>query len=165
MADKTAFDPRQPLREALGTEGYRYEGDDEILIYTFLVTDNDGETLAVPIYLCEEVKSEQLPELPFIELGEYDVDYEPHDVGAATRKAEAYVTVHIYYTDTDNISAKDFGKKIKDVMQNTIRANQSTTAGITFMNIEHESFEPESDGRRVVFHYTAIIYFLYYDLC
>lgn len=162
---KTAFDPRQPLREALGTVKYRHEGDKEILTYNFTVTDNDGSTLYIPLYLCEEVKSEDLPELPFIELGEYDVEYEPQDIIAATRKVEAYVTTHIYYTDTDNISAKDFGKKIKDVMHNLIRTNQSTTTGISFMNIEHESFEPETDGRRVVYHYTAIIYFLYYDLC
>jgi len=161
----TSFDPRKAYREAHGIEwDANYDGENE---YCFTIEDNKGDTVYIPIYLSEEVKSEDLPELPFVEMeippgGTY---YEPHDVGAATRKITSLILIHIYFTDTDNIDRTSFAKKIKDKLHDITRTNQSTTEGITFMNIEDDGLEEERDGRRVVFHYIATLYCLYYDLC
>jgi len=33
------------------------------------------------------------------------------------------------------------------------------------MNIESDNLLRETDGRQVVYHYIAVLYCLYYDLC
>ena len=73
--------------------------------------------------------------------------------------------MHIYFTDLDNIDRTNFAKKIKNYLHNLVRTNQSTTTGITFMNIEDDGLNEETDGRRILFHYEATLYCLYYDLC
>jgi len=161
----TSFDPRKAFREALGTAKYDEDGD----IYYSLsgVTDKYNTAINIPIYLTEEVKSENLPKLPFMEMhippdGTY---YEPHDVAAATRKVTCFIRIHIYFTDLDTIDRTELAKKIKDRLHHLVRSNQSTTTGITFMNVESDGLNPETDGRQVVYHYEATLYCLYYDLC
>lgn len=158
-----AFDPRKAYRENLGTQwDANKDGNNE---YCITVTDKTGDTIYIPMYISEEVKSEDLPEFPYCELEFGDTEYEPHDIGASTRKVTTLITIHIYFTDTDNIDRTEFAKKIKNELHDMTRNNQSTVTGITFMNIEREDFERETDGRQVVYHYMAILYCLYYDLC
>lgn len=159
-----AFDPRKAYREAHGTErDVNHDGTNE---YCLTVTVRD-ETVYVPMYISEEIQSENLPELPYIEMEipPGGTTYEPHDIGAATRKIESMILLHVYFTDTDNIDRTEFAKKIKDKLHDITRTNQSITPGITFMNIEDDGLEEETDGRRVVFHYIVTLYCLYYDLC
>lgn len=160
----TSFDPRKAWREALGTKGYDEDAEE---YYYLSITDNENQTIEIPIYLTEEVKSENLSKLPFMEMHipPGGTTYLPHDVGAATRKIESFIRIHIYFTDLDNIDRTEFAKKIKDELHDQVRNNQSTTTGITFMNIEDDGLNPETDGRQVVFHYEATLYCLYYDLC
>lgn len=160
----TSFDPRKSFRENLGTSSYDEDANQQ---YCLSVTDNDGQSICIPIYLTEEVKSENLPNMPFMEMhippgGTY---YEPYDVAAATRKIESFIKIHIYFTDMDNIDRTSLAKKIKDELHRLVRNNQSTTTGITFMNVEDDGLTPEMDGRQVVYHYEATLYCLYYDLC
>lgn len=160
----TSFDPRKAWREALGTLGY---DEDSEQYYYLSITDNENQTIEIPIYLTEEVKSERLPKLPFMEMHipPRGTTYKPHDVGARTRKIVSFIRIHIYFTDLDNIDRTEFAKKIKDELHDKVRSNQSTTTGITFMNIEDDGLYEETDGRQVVFHYEATLYCLYYDLC
>lgn len=162
-----SFDPRKAYREHIGVI-WDIE-DDGNLESCITITDNEGEesTVYIPIYLSEEVKSEQLPKLPFIEMQLLpgSTTYEPHDILASTRKMKSFILLHIYFTDTDNIDRTEFARKIKDRLHYLTRTNQSTTPGIVFMNIEDDGLEEETDGRRVVFHYIATLYCLYYDTC
>lgn len=159
-----SFDPREGFRQGLGTAHYDV---DQNLEYCIPVTDNSSATVYVPIYLSEEVKSEDLPNMPFMEMHipPGGTVYDPHDVKAATRKAESFIKIHIYFTDLDNIDRTKFAKKIKDKLHDLVRNNQSTTTGITFMNVEDDGLTPEMNGRQVVYHYEATLYCLYYDLC
>ena len=160
-----SFDPRKAYREYLGTLwDTNHDGKRE---YCITITDAKGDPTYIPMYISEEVKSEDLPPMPFIEM-ELPPDstrYEPHDVLASTRKMESYILLHVYFTDTDNIDRTEFARKIKDRLHYLTRTNQSTTPGITFMNIESDGLEEETDGRRVVFHYMITLYCLYYDTC
>lgn len=163
---KKSFDPRKAYRETLGI--YWDIEDDGDLEYCITIEDNDGEKVYIPMYLSEEVKSEELPSLPFLELEipPGHTTYKPQDILAATRKVESLVLIHIYFTDTDNIDRTEFAKKIKDKIQDLTRYYQSSAAGITFMNIEDDGLEEETDSaHRVVFHYIATLYCLYYDIC
>jgi len=159
----TSFDPRKSFRENLGTSwDIEKDGNTE---YCLSVTDNYNDTVYIPMYLTEEVQSENLPTFPFLEMETRETLYEPHDIGASTRKMRSYINIHIYFTDTDNIDRTSFAKKIKDKLHDLVRTNQSSTTGITFMNIEDDRVLRETDGRQVVYHYTATLYCLYYDLC
>jgi len=159
-----SFDPRKAFRENLGTQRRDADGN---LEYCLTVTDDKNQPVYIPIYLTEEVKAEDLPNMPFMEMHipPGGTIYEPHDVAAATRKVNCTIKIHIYFTDLDNIDRTAFAKKIKDELHNIVRTNQSTTTGIIFMNVEDDGLTPETDGRQVVFHYEATLYCLYYDLC
>ncbi len=159
-----SFDPREAYREYIGTVwDTNHDGKPD---YCITITVRD-DTTYLPMYLSEEVKSEDLPRMPYIEmeLPPGSTTYEPHDVKASTRKMESYIVMHIYFTDTDNIDRTEFAKQIKDRLHYLTRTNQSTTPGIVFMNIEEDGLVEETDGRRVIFHYIAILYCLYYDTC
>jgi len=161
-----SFDPRKAYRNQL-VSLWNVNKDCDELEKCIYITDSKGDRVYLPMYLSEEIKSEQLPDLPFIELEipPGHTTYEPHDVAASTRKVESYVLVHIYFTDTDNIDRTEFAKKIKDRLHDLTRYYQSITEGIVFMNIEDDGLEEETDGHRVVFHYIATLYCLWYDIC
>lgn len=159
-----SFDPRVAFREGLGTAKYDEDGNP---YYCIIITDNENQSIKIPIYLAEEVKSDEFPNLPFMEMyiPPGATTYEPHDIGAATRKIKTRIMINIHFTNVDNIDKIQFAKKIKDELQDLMRSNQSTTTGITFMNIEDDGMEPEPDGRQVAYCYRATLYCLYHDLC
>lgn len=159
-----SFDPRKAYRENLGTT---WDVDkDNNLEYCIPITVRD-ETVYIPMYLSEEIKSEALPTLPFIEMEipPGNTTYVPGDVGGTMREKRSLILLHVYFTDTDNIDRTEFAKKIKDKLHDLTRINQSITPGIDFMNIEDDGLDEETDGHRIVFHYIATLYVLYYDLC
>jgi hypothetical protein len=159
-----SFDPRKAYRENLGTT---WDVDkDNKLEYCFTVTVKD-DTVYIPMYLTEEVKTENLPAFPYVEMEipPGATTYEPHDITAATRKVETSIDFHFYFTDTDDIDVTAFAKKLKDKMHDLTRTNQSITTGIVFMNVTDDGMLKETDGRQVVFHYIVTLYCLYYDIC
>jgi len=159
-----SFDPRTIFREKVGSLKYDEDGNSR---HVLLVKDDRDQDIQIPIYLSEEIKTTDLPNMPYmyLHIPVGGTVYEPQDIGAATRKMESFIEVHICFTNLDNISVKDFAKKIKNKLQDVTRTNQSTTTGITFMNVEDDGFEWENDGRQVYLHYVATLYCIYYDLC
>ena len=160
-----SFDPRKAYREHLGT--LWNINDNNKREYCIAIKDNKGDPTYIPMYISEEVKSEDLPSMPFIEmeLPPGSTTYEPDDILASTRKMKSLILLHIYFTDTDNIDRTEFARKIKDKLHYLTRTNQNTTPGIVFMNIEEDGLIEETDGRRVMFHYIAVLYCLYLDTC
>lgn len=160
----SSFDPREAFRTGLGESSYDEDGNE---ISCVTITDDENQSIKIPIYLAEEVKSDDLPRMPFMEMyiPPGATRYEPQDIAAATRKVETLIMINIHFTNMDNIDKTQFAKKIKDKLHDLVRSNQSTTTGITFMNIEDDGMEPEPDGRQVAYCYRATLYCLYYDLC
>lgn len=158
-----AFEPRQSIIDKISTS---YDVDkDGTLESCVTVTGNRNNIIYIPLYFSEEVKSESLPEMPYGELRIVSVEYEPHDIGASTRKMEAYIDLHIYFTNIDGISRKTFAEKIKDKLQDEIRTNQCSFTNITFININSDTYVIEEKEKQTYFHYICTIYCLYYDLC
>lgn len=158
-----SYDPRDDIREQIGTEIYNFELKQTV--YVAQVTDQDLRTINIPIYDEEEVRSRELPTLPFISLKlAYNIN-EPHNVGATVRKFIAYVDVDVAYAATENIDIKDFGKKIKDWLHNETRTYQATTTNVFFMNIEDERYVSETNGRQVFFHYILTLKCEWHDAC
>ena len=160
----TAFDPRNSIRDKIGTDwDVEKNGDIEKCI---IITDNDGETLYIPMYFSEKIKSENLPSMPYIEMNLLKSTYSPADVSAAVRKKECHIDLHFYCTDTDNIDREAVGKKVKDFLQNAIRTNQSCGfADVDWINVDSDDYMPETTGSQLVYHYVMTIYCQYSDIC
>lgn len=159
----SAFDPRDNIKEKIGTE--RFDRDKDETIYTIDVTDKDSENIYVPMYDREEIKSRVQPNLPFVSMALVSVINEPHNIGASVRKFIAYVDLDVTYAATSNINIKDFGKKIKDELHDKIRTYQALTTDVFFMNIDSERYIDEDDPRQVIFHYILTLKVEHHDAC
>lgn len=158
------YDPRQLVRETIGTEvAVNPDSWDEQ--WCLSITHN-GIDYDIPMYLGEEARSKDLPPLPLIEINLMNVEYEPHDIGALTRKCEAYLDVGIYFTQSDEIDTADFGKAILDELMNNVRENQEACnfGDSAFVNVRTIRQRREEIGRQVVYQYVVEIYCLYYDI-
>ena len=160
----SSFDPRKTIIQTIGTSWYDEEEGD---YYVIPVTDNNGDTVRIPIKLSEEIRTESVDELPYIEMTMVYTSYEPNDIGASTRKMETYIDCHLYFTDTDNIDTTNFGKDVMDKMQDLIRSKQITfeSTNKMFVNIGEVRYIREPKAHQVVFHYVFEIYAIYYDIC
>lgn len=160
----TAFDPRNSIRNKIGTDWDTEENGDTEKCIT--ITDNNNDPLYIPMYFSEKIKSENLPSMPYIEMQIKKTYYTPADVGAAVRKKESYIDLHFYCTDTDNIDREAVGKKVKDFLQNAIRTNQSCSfTNIDWINVYSDDYLPETTGNQLVYHYVMTIYVQFSDIC
>jgi len=159
-----SFDPRKDIRTVIGTDWY-IEEEGDISVVTVL--DKNYDTVRIPLRLSEQTRTESLDELPYIEMALIHTSYEPHDIGATTRKREAYIDCHLYFTDTDNIDSTSFGKDVMDKMQDLIRDAHCTFASTyrMFVNISDVRYIAEPKAHQVVFHYVFEIYAIHYDCC
>ena len=160
----TAFDPRDSIRNKIGTN--RDIEETGKTVKCVQITDNHNDTLYIPMLKSEEIKSENLPSMPYIEMEIKKVYYAPADVSAAVRKKEAYIDLHIYITDTDNIDRGTCGEKVKNFLQNAIRTNQSCSfVNIDWINIDSDEYLPETTGNQLVYHYIVTVYAQFSDIC
>jgi len=127
------IDPRKNIRTKVGTN-HVVDSETELCIS---ITDDDGNTLYVPMFLGEEVAVE-CPSLPYIKLDLLSIAAEPHNIGATVRKYKALISIDVSFNNMDNIDITSFGKKVADALVNLVRANQGTTAGIFFYNVWQE---------------------------
>ena len=165
MATYTSYDPRELIRTTIGTTWWTEEEGD---LYTVNITDNDYNTVRIPLRLAEEVKTESLDELPYIEMALIYTQYTPWDIGASTRQREAYIDCHLYFTDTDNVVPATFAKAVMDKVQDLIRDAHCTFGNSTnrmFVNIGEVRYIREPKAHQVVFHYVFEIYAIHYDCC
>lgn len=165
----TSFDPRKHIRETIGTsKAINPDSWDEQ--YVLSITSS-GLDYDIPIYLAEETKSDEQPSFPFIDMNLMQGDYEPHDIGATTRKCEAYIDIGIWYTASDEVNATDFGKDIVDQLINQVRTNQDSCnfTNVSYIYVRNvkllreEQMSKKQTGRQVVYHYVVEIYVIYYD--
>lgn len=160
-----SHDPRKSIRSTIGTSGWEEDIGD---YYYITVTADDNAPVKVPIFMSEEVKTESIRKMPWIEMDLALCTYEPEDVGARSRKAEAYIDVSIEFADTDNIDATSFGKKVIDEIVDQIGTHQvncTFPTTVTFVTVQDIRHLREKKAHQVVFKYIITLYVLYYDLC
>jgi len=158
-----SFDPRESIRDKIGTDWDVEETG--TTVKCIIITDNHNDPLYIPMYFSEKIKSENLPAMPYIEMQIVKTYYLEHDVGATTRKMDSYIDLHVYVTDTDNIDREAVGKKIKDFLQNAVRTYQYTFTDMQWINLDSDTYLPETTGNQLVYHYVATVHCLYYDHC
>jgi len=157
-----SFDPRENIRTIIGTsKAVNPDSWDEELV---LSITHQGLTFNIPIYLAEESSSLDEPPFPFVDINLMNVEYVPHDVGATTRKMEAYMDLGFWFTYTDDVDPATFGKAVLDELIDKIRDNQETCGfNAFFVNVRNIRLLREGSGRQVVFHYVIELYAIYYD--
>jgi hypothetical protein len=160
-----SFDPREAIRTVITTDADpNATGTDQSVI---TIRDSVNNEYHIPIYLSEETKSSNspLPTLPLIELGLVHESAKPQDIGASTRKHEAYIDVHVYWQKSDDMAQNKFGKLISDEICYQIRSNQCGVVPYQyFMNVNSTGrVFTESNARQVVYHRLLEIYVLWYD--
>lgn len=159
-----SFDPRNSIRDKIGTDWDTEENGTVQKCLT--VTDNENDTLYIPMYFSERIKSSNLPTFPYIEMRIVKTYYLENDIGATTRKMDSYIDLHLYVSDTDNIDREAIGKKVKDDLQNLIRTNQCAFTNIDWINVDSDTYiAEETANHQLVYHYVMTLHCLYYDIC
>lgn len=159
----TSFDCRKDIRETIGTLK-AINNDDWEEQYVISVTA-DGMDYDIPIYLSEESASLEEPPFPFIDLNIMNVTYEPHDVGALTRKMESFIDVGFWFTANDEYDPSTFGKAVMDELQDVIRTQQeSCNFQAHFVNVRSVKLRRDGSGKQAIYHYVIEIYAIYYSL-
>jgi hypothetical protein len=158
-----SYDPRELIRGIIGTS--KALNPDSWEEQYVLVVTHEGKEFNIPIYLGEESLSKDLPAFPLIDMNLLKVDYEPHDVGARTRKHEAYIDIGIYYGQSDEIDSTTFGKAILDAFQDAIRSNQESCSfgPSSFVSIRSVRAIRDDNANQVVYRYNVELYCIYYD--
>ena len=158
-----SFDPRENIRDVIGTsKAVNPDSWDEQYVLTIT---HEGDSYDIPIYLSEESSSFDEPPFPFIDINIMRCDYDPHDIGALTRKMEAYMDVGFWFTAQDHQTPATFGKAVLDELIDKVRDNQETCGfNAHFINVRNVRLIREGSGRQVVFHYVVEIYAIYYDV-
>ncbi|RLI63603.1 MAG: hypothetical protein DRO67_05480 [Candidatus Asgardarchaeum californiense] len=158
-----SLDPRELIRTTIGTsKAVNPDSWDEQQVLSITVSNIDYN---IPIYLSEESSSLEEPPFPFIDINLMSVNYEPHDIGATTRKMEAYLDVGIWFTANDNYDPAIFGKAIVDKLIDQVRDNQELCAfgSEYFINVRRVRLLRSGQGRQVVYHYVIEMYVINYD--
>lgn len=161
-----SYDVRTCIREIIGTPRAinpdRWEDQ-----YCIDIENRHGDTIYIPIYLAEEVKSETQPSMPFIDIKMMLTTYTPQDIGALTRKHEAYLDVGIWFTNTDEVDSTEFGRTIADEIQDQIRTTQEACGfhdcPIDFISVRAVRYLEEKEARQIIYHYVVEVYVIYYD--
>jgi len=158
-----SFDPREVIRTQIGTN--KATNPDDWEEQKVLTITHQGISYDIPMYMSEESLSKELPTLPFIDMNLMRVDYDPHDIGATTRKHEAYLDIGVYFTQSDEIDATTFGKAIVDELLNQLRTNQDSCAftGINYLYLRNVRLLKQDNEKQVVYQYVIEVYCIYYD--
>lgn len=162
----SSYDIRKCIRETIGTPRAICPGswDDK---YCIPAQNKYGEAMYIPIYLAEEVKSETQPSMPFIDIKMMMTTYTPQDVGALSRKHEAFLDIGVWFANTDEVDSTEFGKSIVDEIQNQIRTTQEECGfhecPIDFITIRSVRYLEETNAKQVIYHYVVEVYVIYYD--
>lgn len=156
-----SYDYRETIREVIGTE--KALNPDSWEEQWVLEVTHNGETYDVPMYMCEETRSKDLPAFPFIDMCLMRCDYKPHDIAARTREHEAYIDVSVYYTQSDEYDSASFGRAIMDALVDAVRdAQQACGFGENFVNVQSIKLHKDN-GKTVVFRYLVEIYCVWWD--
>lgn len=163
MSDMTSFDPRDAIRQAIGTKVYNRKEDKTT--YCMVVTDSHGNTYNIPMLLSENCRRGSVPEFPYIKMHRALTTYLPHNILGDVRFFKSYIDLKVYMMDVDNINIVDFKQQILDALQKAVRTSQSNVAGQYWMNIENEKDIEENDGQQVTFVYVVTILVEHHDAC
>jgi len=158
-----AFDPRISIRETIGYTKYINDTD----ISTVSVDDDNGDTVYVPLWLPGEVRSDTLPNMPFIEMKLVNSPASAMNIGADRREQDCYIDFHLYYVNIENITPTVFGTTVASEVVDLITTYRCSTPSVDFMEVINDGIEYEeygTDNTTVVFHRVIQVHCKYYTI-
>jgi hypothetical protein len=161
MSTYNSFDPREKIRTKIGYSHYM-NGHQES---TVSVTDNENTVVYLPLLFPDEARGQDSREMPFIEMTLMSQPCTTHNISGDAHIEESYVDLHIYYTNTDNITPNVFGKAVADEIVDKITQNRHDVNGtvwIEVINKGREQFEQAINGTMIVFHRIIEVYCVNY---
>ena len=145
-----SFDIRQFVIDQIG---YSWDVDDDgTNESTISVTDNENDTLYIPMYLPTEARTGSLPELPLIEV---NLVTSPSKIAGMQHVLydECYFDFNLTYTNTDNIDIGGFGKKVADELCQLIHDNFISVTTAYYLEVLNSGREYyEGTGKTMIFH-------------
>jgi hypothetical protein len=156
-----SFDPRQNLRDTIGTtKDYDTDGVDE---YVITVVDDYHQNIDIPILFPSESRSGEPYPMPFIEMVLVSSPAKAHHVAGDVREQEAFIDMNIWYTNQDTVTASNFGKTIADKLVDLIVTNRYSVPSVSWMEPSNDGREMNEDtGKTVVFHRVVEVYCKYF---
>jgi hypothetical protein len=146
---KYSGDIRTRIRDTIGY-AWEVDGDD---VSTVSVKDDYDDVVYVPLYLPGDVRTGDLPEMPFIEMTMVNAPHTTLNVGGDVDFVETYFDFNIYYVSQDGISATTFGRTVADkIVQllDTYKLSVTSSYFIDVLNSGREIIEDYSGSP--VFH-------------
>lgn len=145
-----SFDPRENIRTAIGYTKYVYDEDRS----TVSVTDDWDDTLFIPLYLPGEVRTGDMPNMPFVEMTLITTPVNTWNIGGDVKEQDCYIDFNIYYTDTENITATTFGRTVANELVDKIIESRSSVASCYFMEVVNDGREiiEQVEGKQIIFH-------------
>lgn len=150
MTNFYGFDPRENIRKTIGYTKF-VDGEDRS---TISFENNVGDTLFIPLYMPGEVRSGNLPHMPFIEMILVNSPSSSHNVDGGVRFNDAYIDMNLYYHEDTYISSVSFGRDAATEIVNqvmTYRDSVPSTYRVEIINDGREIIEQE-EGKQTIFH-------------
>ena len=155
-----SYDIRDEIRSTIGYN-WEVDGTDRS---TVSVTDDWNSTVYVPLLLPGEVRSGELPVMPFIEMTLVSTPAITQNIAGDIKKNEAYIDFNLYYANQDNISATTFGKVVANRICDLIDDYRISTTSAFFIEVINSSREIiETTGRQVIFHRVIELHAMNYN--
>lgn len=150
MTDYYSFDPRENIRKTIGYTRY-IDGEDRS---TVSVYNSVGDTVFIPLFMPGEVRSGNLPHMPFVEMTIISSPASSHNVGGDVRFNDAYIDMNIYYHEDEYISSVSFGRDCATEIVNQIMSYRDSVPSSYFVEIVNDGREiiEQEDGKQTVFH-------------
>lgn len=144
-----AFDIRTHLRDAIG---YSWIVDN-VEVSTVSVTNDASDEVYIPLFLPGDVRTGELPRMPFIEMTLVTAPSISQNIGGDTKYNEAFIDMNIYYTNVDDVSMTTFGTAVADTICKLIHTYRTSTTSAYFVEVRNSSREIiENYNNGVVFH-------------
>lgn len=152
-----SIDPRKDIKDTIGyTLDYNNDNVDESVV---TVVDDYGDNVYLPLLLPEQTRAGKIYPMPFIEMQLVTSPGQVHNVQGDVREQKAYIDFHIWYTNTDNISACTFGKKVSDKIVDLIMIYRHSVPSLMWMEVINDGREIiEEVNNQVVFHRILEVY-------
>lgn len=145
----SSSDIRTTLRNQIGYSRYMNNMD----CSTVSVTDDWGDIIYIPLYYPEEVRSGDLPPMPFIEMNLVDSPSSAISINGGVREMDVYLDFNIYYVQQENLQI-NFGKIVSDEIIDLVTNDRSSVSYSYFVEIVNDGREiiEQEEGKSAVFH-------------
>ena len=146
---QNVFDVRTHLRDTIG---YAWIVDN-VEVSTVSVTNDVGDDIYIPLFLPGDVRTGDLPRMPFIEMTLVNAPSRTENIGGDTKFNEAYFDFNIYYANADDISMTTFGTAVADTLMKLIHTYRTSVTSAYFVEVLNSGREIiENYNNGVVFH-------------